>query len=379
MLDGPWHRDVPRSLPPRWGPKVTPAARTVYLDQWCYNHLADDRAGKPRQPDEAGCFEFFRSLAHAGSVVFVLSRTHYLENGVRNAVDARWRTAVAMAELSGFNSITAAGLVEWDTAVAVARSVGRDAEVPPPNVFGWGVHHCFFGQEPPEDPKDDWTVWGQVPAFVHTLPPDLITKVHVECELAQLAMWHPSRWPDTTSTPTLPRDVAGDLLVEEAEQDEAHFARLQSDYPRTPAMVRAVMEARFLLTPEWRHVQNACEHLRVPLQTILPGLGQDPGDDARVVKRNRKALRAFIASMPIQGRFSELRVQSHLQQGRKRRPSDALDYFQIASVSPFVDYMVVDAHMADQVRKGGLDARPGAMFVASLAALRHQLANDVGA
>jgi hypothetical protein len=377
MLDGPWHHDIPRSLPPRWDDGIPSTIRTVYLDQWCFNHLADDRAGKPRRPDEAGCFEFFRGLALAGKVAFVLSRTHYLENGVRAAVDARWRTAVTMAELTGFNSITAAGLLEWDAMVAVGASAKHDAAIPSPTVFGRGLHHCFFGRDNTVGTTDhranEKSLWDYFSPGVRALLPGLEEQLIVEGELAQLALWHPVLWPDTTSMPTLPRDVMGDRLIAEAAADEAAFSVHQDEYPRTPALVRAVMEARFLVSPEWQYVLDACARLGVSAQVLLAGLGREPDGDARAVKRNRKALQAFLASMPVQGRFTELRVQSHLEHGRKRRSSDALDYFQLASVSPFVDYLVADAYMADQARKAGFASRPGAAILSSLADLRQRL------
>ena len=83
---------------------------TVYLDQWCYDHLARDRAGEPQHPSEAGCFAYFRHLALSGKAVFVLSQSHNWENWRRDNQDARWDTAVVMAELTGFYSITPAGL-----------------------------------------------------------------------------------------------------------------------------------------------------------------------------------------------------------------------------------------------------------------------------
>ena len=107
---------------PRWPPHWDAGTATaepliVYLDQWCFDHLARDRAGRALAPSEAGTFELLRGLALDGSVVFPLSQAHYRENWKRDNVDARWDTAVVMGELSGFHTLRMSSLHHWDALV----------------------------------------------------------------------------------------------------------------------------------------------------------------------------------------------------------------------------------------------------------------------
>src|SRR5438105_1884530 len=107
-----------------WEPGIDPRPHVVYLDQWCWDQLVWDRAGECRGLPHEGIYAYLKDLAMSGHAVFPLSQAHYRENWTRTNVDARWDTAVVMAELSGFNTITAVGLAAWDAKVAVASHFG---------------------------------------------------------------------------------------------------------------------------------------------------------------------------------------------------------------------------------------------------------------
>lgn len=415
MLTEPWDLDVAPELPPRWDAASSPA-KTVYLDQWCFNHLADDRAGRPRKPEERGCFDFFRRLAMDGRVVFLLSSSHYHENGVRTEADERWRTAEVMAELTGFNTITATGLELWEVLEAVAELVGIDAAIEAPDVFGWGWGHCLLGEEVRHGIKD---ATGQLDTGEHLPEAErdhmqrLSRFIATEMEMAVLARGNPRLAPHMEPIDPLPPNDLGKRLMQEEERIKQVIADHSDDYPRTPALVRASVEAvRFVDPAILVLIARACLRLGVDPDVFIDRLRTDPapglteekvareclrlGTDreayfqlrrdqlradpqvAKVVKRNRKNLSRFLAAMPVQGRHCELRVKAHLQPGRKLRESDALDYFQIASISPFVDYMVVDGFMEDLTRQAGLHKRRGAMILRHLDDLRNQLRHDLG-
>lgn len=414
------HRDIDSlpTLPPRWDPTSTQQVKTVYLDQWCYNALAKDRSGQPRKRDEQGCFEYFRRLALEGRVVFVLSRAHYYENGVRTEVDERWNAAVAMAELSGLNTITAVGLDEWDALVGVARFWGLETTIPKPRVFGWGWHYCLYGKDVVgpriiETATGRPATWDHLPAEVAAELEELDRRLAGELELTWMARANPRLAPHTPPIDPLPYSDFGKRMMEREQRIAALLAACGDQYPRTPAGIRAALEAPIFLDEVMLPLLlGACFRLKVSPSAFLDRIRTDPGPDltreqvieeclrqgispdvyydrlrdqlradpeaVKIVKRNRKSLRKLHAALPIQGRHSELRVQSHLQQDRQRLESDALDIFQIASISPFVDYMVVDAFMADLSGKAGLHKRDGAVIMRHLDDLRKQLRHDLG-
>jgi hypothetical protein len=95
--------------------------------------------------------------------------------------------------------------------------------------------------------------------------------------------------------------------------------------------------------------QDSLEYLIPALQQL--GLPVDMIDD------RLPASHELIAAMPIQGIFTELRIQTHLKKDWKGLPSDLLDFWTMATVMPFVDYFVtdkrtynlaVDAHLGDR-------------------------------
>src|SRR5260370_22056032 len=128
--------------PPRWRPDSGTTPLIVYLDQWCWNALGWDRAGQSVGKLEEGIYAFLKDLALSGRVVFPLSASHYRENWARENLDGRWDTAVVMAELSGFNSITTEGLTTWETKHAVSSFLGlTSTPASPPTPFSWGASH----------------------------------------------------------------------------------------------------------------------------------------------------------------------------------------------------------------------------------------------
>jgi hypothetical protein len=107
-----------------------------------------DRA-KKLNDENAGCYEFLRSLARDGSVIFPLSQAHYRETWKRENMDARWDTAVVMGELSGFHTLSVSGLAEWEALKCVSEYAKSARKDPTPNVIGWGLKNCLSGHEGP--------------------------------------------------------------------------------------------------------------------------------------------------------------------------------------------------------------------------------------
>ena len=375
MLTEKWALDYDPVLPARWDPRMSPGPVTVYLDQWCYDHLARDRAGKPQDPREAGCFESFRRLALDGKAVLVLSQAHYRENWRRENEDARWDTAVVMAELTGFSTITPAGLAYWEALEAVAAYTGTDADVEPPQVFGWGIAHCLRGGEGSAMIIDIRTgrpaSWDELPAQTRARMEELDRRSAERFELAVLARCDPRLEPGMMLPfAAVPDDGRGDLLV----QEERGIRGAIDQEGENASKIRVIVEGRsFFDSTTWLNVNAACRALGLRPDAILNKFTKHTNGE-----ENRRALSAFLACMPIQGRYAELRVQAHMQANRKRKASDGRDYFALASVSPFVDYLVTDKSMCLLAEAAGLQRRGGATIMRRLADLRERLELALG-
>jgi len=336
------------AYPPRWDVNGQPRALAVYLDQWCWTELTWDRAGEPQSPDVAGLYAFLRNLALAGRVVFPLSQAHYQENGNRTNQDARWDTAVVMAELSGFNTITAKGLDTWEAEIAVARHFGIDVDIPTPNPFGWGHHHCLRGVEARGVYVGDET-------GAHLSLEDLtaeqlvgIRAVEVECaydlELGMLARRDPRLETAVGMPPFEPWPNENGPKFEDAQRKLAGYLQ---QYGKTRRRVRDCL-----------HVLSLRDSMPLIEQASVR-LGLDPlalPDDLarRVETGDRDALTGFLARMPIQHTFTELRVQAHDKDSFRFQPSDLLDLFSLATVMSFVDLVVVDRRTYNLFQDAGL-------------------------
>jgi len=97
---------------------------------------------------------------------------------------------------------------------------------------------------------------------------------------------------------------------------------------RSPKKVRGVLEI-LSYRDSWKYFIPALEQLGLPVDTI-------------VLDGELSALHELITAMPIQGVFTEMRIQTHLKKDWKGLPSDLLDFWTMATVVPFVDYYVAD-------------------------------------
>ena len=83
MIDRTGSTVVQLAMPPR-AHELGARPVLVYLDQWCWDRLAKDRAGRPHEPSEAGAHAFLHELALEGVVAFPLSANTYRENWTRS-------------------------------------------------------------------------------------------------------------------------------------------------------------------------------------------------------------------------------------------------------------------------------------------------------
>lgn len=338
----------------------------AYLDQWCYDHLARDRAGDPTTPEGSkGCYKVLRDLALTGSVIFPLSQAHYRENWKRKNLDARWDTAVVMGELSGFHTLQTSNVETWDALEGVVKYTQSDERVSAPDVIGWGFRHCLIGKEGAAKLMNSRT--GERAQLDGVLSDgrsmaDLERSVAYRLELAVLAL----RDPRLLSLKPIP-DAHGDRFAKQ----EVDIRQAIDNHGRSPKVVRNTIE--FLAYRDsWIHLVSALQKIGFPIDLLDGAIMQSATSDGRT-----PAMREIVAAMPVQGIFTELRSQAHLKEQWKTKASDLLDFWAMATVLPFVDYLMADAKTHNLAKDGKIHQRGYGRLHRNLTDLCNQLEEDL--
>jgi hypothetical protein len=363
VLTESWPLDHDPRWPPHWDAgTATAEPLIVYLDQWCFDHLARDRAGRALEPSEAGTFELLRGLALDGSVVFPLSQAHYRENWKRDNVDARWDTAVVMGELSGFHTLRMSNLQHWDALVGAGAFLDAAVRIDKPAVVGWGLKHCLTGNQGEAFILDTST--GARAQWDSSLPEDmrgsleaLEAAVPYRFELAMLALRDPRM--ESALMPLVSiADTQGRRFADQERSIRAAIER----HGRTAQVVRNTIE--FLAFKDSLALFDpALRYLGYEPNTIVEAIVADVTDG------QSSAMNRLLQAMPIQGAFTELRVQSHLKAQWNTTDSDLLDFLALATALPFVDYYVSDRKTYNLAASADLGRRGGGRVLRSLRSL----------
>lgn len=231
--------------------------------------------------------------------------------------------------------MTMAGLVDWDAEVAVASYFG--AEPPPaPHPFGWGFQFCVTGVEGTAHIVDRVTHARATDLPMAPKQAEELAKLDEEIgyrfELAILGGREPRLEEVGALEPFEPFvDTLAPLFP--AHQDD--FAATLNEHGRTPVKVR-----NWLNFLAWRdsmqYIELASARLGVDPFRIMNDIA-DAGSvgDATLLDR-------FVALMPIQRTFTELRIAAHLKSNFNFRGSDRFDFLAAATAMPFADYVVLD-------------------------------------
>lgn len=337
MLTEVWDLDYEFERPPKWvsGRKQRPLI--VHLDQWCWSTLAKDRAGLLAGTPDEGSYEFFKQLALDEVVVFPLSQAHYRENWVRLNADARWDTAVVMAELSGFATISPIPLAEWEPLVTLALYFGFDDQIPEPEVFGWGHRHCMTGTEQAYVMADRTT---GARVDLSTYPPSqresllqLEESASYRIELALLALNEPR-----LAQHGMPLTPIAGFGEERFAASQREIREAIDQHGRTSDVVRKVVG--FMgFKDSLPSLYRAANAVGVDWDSAMSELALLPPSE-RV-----DAMWELLSLMPVQGTFAALQLRAHLKPDFNWQKSDCMDLFTVAHVLPFTDFVVVDKAM----------------------------------
>jgi hypothetical protein len=322
-----------------------------------------DRAKKLNN-ENAGCYEFLRSLALDGSIIFPLSQAHYTENWKRENVDARWDTAVVMGELSGFHTLSVSNLAAWEALKCVSAHTKSAHKVATPNIIGWGLRNCLSGHDGPAYIVDTRTGkparWSALPNDLQRAVADLEHRAAYLFELAMLAL-HTPPLPSVEIPPLAPiPDDQGNKFLDL----EAKIGAIINSAGRSPKKARGIIEI-LSCQDSLEYLIPALEQLGLPVNTI-------------VLDGDLPASHELITAMPIQGIFTELRIQTHLKKDWKGLPSDLLDFWTMATVVPFVDYYVADKKTYNLAIDARLNERSSCRIVHRLPELCDLLRDGLG-
>lgn len=334
-------------LPPRWDAAVHPNARVVHLDQWCWNRLVADRAGERLSEPAAGAYDRLRQLALDGRAVFPLSQTHYLELWERTNIDARWDTAVAMAELSGFNTTTPRGVGEWEARIAVNAFLDLGEDVPAPPFFGWGWHHCVRGVTRPAQIIDTRT--GAPPAIIGWTAAqekafaEIGEEAVLRMELAMLAM----RDPMLEQHGYQPFDAHVRDAGARFTAEQLRVRELIDEHQPKPAQLKNWLDLA-TFTEMTDDISRASLDLGANPVAVLSSI-------ASAMKAGDKgAVSAFMNLMPIQRVFTALRLEAHLKRDFRFAPSDMADFWAASAGMTFATDVVVDKRTFNLIADSGL-------------------------
>ena len=249
-----------------------------------------------------------------------------MENWKRENVDARWDTAVVMGELSGFHTLSVSNLAAWEALKCVSAYTKCTHKVATPNIIGWGLKNCLSGHEGPAYIVDTRTGkparWSALPNDLQRAVANLEHKMAYLLELAMLALCTPLL-PSVEIPPLAPiPDDHGNKFLDL----EAKIRAIINSAGRSPKKVRGILEI-LSCQDSFKYLIPALQQLGLPVDTILLDL---------------PVSHELITAMPIQGIFTELRIQTHLKKDWKGLPSDRLDFWTMATVAPFADYYVAD-------------------------------------
>lgn len=357
--------DLPR--PPPFPGTIGDRPLVVHLDQWCWDRIARDRAGVSRDQPDTGIHGFLLEKAVAGDVVFPLSQAHYRENWSRTNDDARWDTSVVMAELSGFNTISNDGVAEWEALLAASWLFDREVDPVRPDVFGWGIGHCFSGMDTGAQIDRAMEVISTALGGNESNTREQLAGIRLNLahrlELALLARRDPRLERARLIEPYPPVD---DAKGESFRQQQLQLRKHLGTSP-TALAVRNQIEVLSFIDSE-PLLARAAVKLGLPSHSI-----------ASAVERGEKsAVHDLLQQMPVQRVFTEMRVQAHLKDSFGWRSSDCVDFLALACTAPFVDGLVVDQKTFHLAHDAGVGLRLALGIFRALADLRVTLEHLFG-
>jgi predicted RNA-binding protein YlqC (UPF0109 family) len=176
-------------------------------------------------------------------------------------------------------------------------------------------------------------------------------------EMVMLALRDPRLEPTFPALTPIPDD-RGQRFATQEREIKAAIDR----HGRSPQAIRNAVEF-VAFRDSLDLLDRASARLGHPPNTIAEAVAADVADG------RSPTLSRLLAGMPIQGVFTELRVQKQLKGDAKWLGSDLLDFLPMATALPFVDYYVTDKRACNLAADARLDGRGGGQVIRSIRTL----------
>ncbi|MFE3860831.1 hypothetical protein ACFXPT_10360 [Streptomyces goshikiensis] len=330
--------------------------RLVYLDLNHWISLAKAATGHRDGDRRKGALEAVRDVSSAGTALFPLSATHYMEmSGIQ---DPRQRADIAdvMEELSGFTTlINRTILMRYEIEAALDEMLGSaSTRLDPLPLCGRGVGPAFGvhgglrikskdGRDVTDSARSSWLQGPE--AFDAWL-----SEAERQFERGIL------RGPSDADVPVLnlrgwdPR-VARVGAKKRVEQEIELSARLDAEPQWRRGRLRDVVSGRYV----------AIELLDLLNETIT---------DRKLVTADifasREAARRFADSMPSADVHITLTTAAHRNRDKQWEPNDIFDIDALSSAVPYCDAVVTERHACHVLQSTKMPAKTGTKIMARL-------------
>jgi len=353
------------SPPLNWPPTLRrPASppKLVYLDlnHWIYLSQAatGHREGSQFEPALQRC----RAARDAGTVVFPLSATHYMEIIKITDPAQRGNLAILMEELSGFTTLLSRSWVmRMELEAALTSRLGPSPE-PLPTLdllgpgYGWalGRLHPIVVQD---SEGHDVTEQARQQIGPASFDPYMAAML-LMTERMMLA------GPADEDVPAL-RNLGWDPLAartmaeNRARQEQTFQDGLEDQMRRRPHRLRAAVLAREAVIELEPMLVEAATVRRCHLSDLLGATPQQAQD--------------LIRSMPSSDVATTLKFQDHRNQSKRWLFNDTFDIDALSLAIPYCDIVVTDVHRRHVLHNVHMDTRMDTVILAHLTELTDHL------
>lgn len=300
----------------------------IYLDQWCWIHLARQHYGRTNDSKLADVLVLAEAALARGVVSFPLSSTHYIETFRQRDVGRRQRLSRFMARLSRMHSMLSAPyLLDAEIEKAYRERYGLPPAVSP-QVFGVGAAHAFGRTEVAREINlrmDRIVERVGVPGFREAI--ERILLVGPDFELPA----HGIQLPDKTA---LQNQLALELKTSSQIDELGHTADLAR---------------RVVLAQEFWAMSDQLNEIGV-------SLGFPPND---LLNGTTDNLLPFLKSMPAKWAITRMRMSGHENIDFKWKLTDLNDFAGLGTAAGYCDVVVAEKAWGSilQRNEGELNAR----------------------
>jgi hypothetical protein len=304
------------------------SVKVVYLDLNHWVSLAQAFVGHPKGSSFARALEACRAAVSAGTAIFVLSGTHYVE--ILKIKDPAQRRALAavMEELTDFAALVSrVVVVELELTAMLDRFAKEPSPFPMIPLIGRGVRHTAGLQSglrimgPSVDETDRLRermgakAFDDLAAEANLLLERSILRGPTDNEVANLRAlgWNP--------------EAVNQVAENRAAQERSQTLRLDGGGPWRHSRLRDVVSARELI---------------IEFQNILPRALTERGLVLSDVISDARSARAFVRAMPSTEVSIELKTAWHRNRDKPWSANDVHDIDAMSLAVPYCDIVVTE-------------------------------------